>query len=67
MSGAVQSYEMFYEILLVGGEHHVVTMFMMNGFNCVVKIYIYILHTTYKESSFYDDIVSCSSALVDMR
>jgi hypothetical protein len=42
VSGAVQSYEMFYEILLVGGEHHVVTMFMMNGFNCVVKIYIYI-------------------------
>jgi hypothetical protein len=41
VSGAVQSYEMFYEILLVGGEHHVVTMFMMNGFNCVVKIYIY--------------------------
>ncbi len=67
MSGAVQCYEMFYEILLVGGEHHVVTMFMMNGFNCVVKINICILHTTYKESSFYDDIVSCSSALVDMR
>jgi hypothetical protein len=41
VSGAVQSYEMFYEILLVGGEHHVVTMFMMNGFNFVVQIYIF--------------------------
>ncbi len=41
MSGAVQSCEMFYEIHLVGGEHHVVTMFMMNSFNCVVKIYIF--------------------------